>query len=100
MSNVVMVECKNYSSDVANPELDQLIGRMSVNRGKLGILVARTCTDRELFLRRCRDTAQAGQGFIVPLFDDDIHGMLDAIKVYRWQEIDQRLTRIFNQLVQ
>jgi hypothetical protein len=98
-SNLVMVECKNYSSDVANPELDQMIGRFSINRGKLAILIARACNDRVLFIKRCRDTAQAGQGFIIALFDEDIHQMLNAIKAHRVDKIDAQLEARFNELV-
>lgn len=32
-SRFIMVECKNYSRDVANPEIDQVGGRFSANRG-------------------------------------------------------------------
>jgi hypothetical protein len=97
-SNMVMVECKHYASQIANPELDQLSGRFSINRGKLGILVARSGS--ELFIRRCRDTAQDGRGFILPLFDNDIYAMLDAIKNGRRRAIDARLESLFQQLVQ
>lgn len=98
-SNMVMVECKNYGNDVANPELDQLAGRFSINRGKLGILVSRSFTNRDLFISRCRDNANDGRGFIIPLVDDDILAMLEDIRQHRRQAIDARLEAIFNQLV-
>ena len=40
----VAFECKNYSTDVANPEIDQLAGRFSPNRGKVGFLCCRQVT--------------------------------------------------------
>jgi hypothetical protein len=98
-SNMVMVECKNYASDIANPELDQLSSRFSVNRGKFGILIARSCSDRDSFILRCKDTAQDGRGFVVPLFDDDICRMLDAIKELRRDKIDSHLESILAKLM-
>jgi hypothetical protein len=98
-SNMVMVECKNYAGDIANPELDQLVGRFSLNRGRLGILIARTCSDSALFLKRCRDVAQAGNGVVVPIFDTDVIAMLDDIKQHRRQDIDARLSGILTRLI-
>lgn len=71
------MECKNYSSDPANPELDQLAGRFSVNRGKLGLLVCRKLKNKKLFIQRCKDTAQDGRGFIIPLDDSDLKILLN-----------------------
>jgi hypothetical protein len=42
----VFVECKNYSADPANPELDQLTGRFSKRRGEFGFSVCRTIEDK------------------------------------------------------
>jgi hypothetical protein len=42
-SSYVAFECKNYGREVGNPELDQISGRFSVNRGKVGFLL--TCLD-------------------------------------------------------
>ncbi|ENF2316953.1 restriction endonuclease, partial [Escherichia coli] len=68
----IYIECKNYTSDIANPELDQLSGRFSHNRGKVGILICRKITDKQLFRQRCKDTAADGRGFILAIDDDDL----------------------------
>lgn len=72
----IYVECKNYSADPTNPELDQLSGRFSTNRGKVGFLLCRSFNDFERFLDRCRDTYKDGRGLIVPIVDADIIDML------------------------
>jgi hypothetical protein len=68
----VYVECKNYTGDPGNPELDQLAGRFSPLRGQVGLLVCRTLTDKALFIQRCRDTALDRRGYCLPLDDDDV----------------------------
>lgn len=68
----VFVECKNYGTEVGNPELDQLAGRFSPSRGQFGLLVCRRFEDKKLFSKRCRDTAMDRRGYIVPLDDDDL----------------------------
>lgn len=60
----IFVECKNYSRDLGNPELDQISGRFSPLRGKFGIILCRELEDRELMLDRCRDTARDDRGYI------------------------------------
>ncbi|WP_299433872.1 hypothetical protein [uncultured Maribacter sp.] len=75
-SSYIYVECKNYSTDVANPELDQLSGRFSVNNGQVGFLVCRSINNMELFIERCRDTYKDGRGLVIPIVDDDINELL------------------------
>ena len=62
----VPLECKNYGWEVGNPELDQLAGRFSVNRGKVGFLCCREFEDRARFIRRCRDTLVDDRGLVLP----------------------------------
>ncbi|PFM50319.1 hypothetical protein COC59_30810 [Bacillus cereus] len=79
-SQFIFVECKNYASEVANPEIDQLSGRFSPNRGKFGILVCRSIGDMNRFLERCADTYHDHRGMIIPLVDDDFIFLLNEIK--------------------
>lgn len=72
----VAVECKNYAGDPKNPELDQLAGRFSNLQGRVGILCCRSMTKKDLFIERCRDTAVAGNGVILPLDDDDLERLV------------------------
>lgn len=73
---LVFIECKNYGRDVKNPELDQLIGRFSTRRGRLGILSCRKIDNEKLFLARCADTFKDDNGLIIPITDDDIQKCL------------------------
>jgi hypothetical protein len=83
----LFIECKNYSSELGNPELDQLGGRFSPSRGQVGLLVCREFPDKDLFLQRCRDTAKDMRGFILPLDDSDLETLADERKrVLRGQE--------------
>lgn len=68
----VFVECKNYSTDISNPELDQLVGRFSSKRGEFGFVVCRKTNDIDLLLKRCKDLFNDGKGLILPLTDNDV----------------------------
>ncbi|AOI91448.1 hypothetical protein [Burkholderia pseudomultivorans] len=73
----IAAECKNYGREVGNPEVDQLSGRFSPNRGQVGILLCRSVENMDLLMRRCRDTYADNRGLIIPLTDDDLLQMLD-----------------------
>lgn len=72
----VFFECKNYSADPANPELDQLAGRFGDKRGWFGVIVCRRVEDKSLMLKRCKDTLLDGRGWILVFDDDDINQLL------------------------
>jgi hypothetical protein len=79
-ATMLIVECKNYSRDIANPEIDQLLGRFDDNRGYLGIITCRAIDDRALLLKRCQDLAKAKRAFIMIFDDNDLCYFLNARK--------------------
>lgn len=84
----VPFECKNYSGDIANPEIDQLAGRFGQQRGHLGFITCRTITNPHLALARCRDIANEGKGLAMLLTDENIITMLHAVSENRRSAID------------
>lgn len=80
VSRYIFVECKNYSEDPSNPELDQLSGRFSVNSSKAGILVCRSVANKPLMVQRCIDLWKQKNELIVVLSDEEIVGILEGLK--------------------
>ncbi|MEF2549460.1 hypothetical protein VQ045_20200 [Aurantimonas sp. E1-2-R+4] len=99
-SRQIIVECKNYTSDIANEEFDQLSGRFdSRTRGRLGILTCRTVDDIGRIKKRCKDVASAGNGYIIVLTDKDITHMLSLISSLQGEKIDNFLGLKFEQIL-
>ncbi len=80
LAHFIMVKCKNYSNDIGNQELDQLLGRFSKHRGKFGISTSRTSKDYTTLIKRCNDIYRDTDNLIIPLLDKDILHMLEQIK--------------------
>jgi hypothetical protein len=94
----VIVECKNYSRDLANPEIDQIAGRFADHRGWLGLLVCRRNESPDTLLARCRDNAIERHGFILPLDDDSITRMLRLIEAGRRDQVTGILDTLLREL--
>ncbi|MEP3226924.1 MAG: hypothetical protein ABJO01_13190 [Parasphingorhabdus sp.] len=92
-SHVVPVECKNYTREIANPELDQIAGRFSNERGWFGIICCRHLQNKDRFIQRCKNTANAGRGTVLPLDDDDIDRVLEMLGQNRRTSVDEFLNQ-------
>lgn len=97
-SQYIFVECKNYGRELGNPELDQMIGRFSPNRGKFGLIVCRSLRDEALFMKRCSDTYEAQQGIIIPLTDDDVIRLLTELRAGQSHPEDNLLADRFRKI--
>ena len=93
------IECKNYTTDPVNPEIDQLSGRFSRERGRCGILVCRSIENKEIFRQRCKDTANDGRGFIIGLDDSDLEKMVENVLEEYYMPKYDYLKSVFDALV-
>ena len=87
----ILAECKNYTGDPSNPELDQLLARFSPRRGQVGFLICRRIADKDLFIKRCRDAAMDDQGYVVPLDDDDLSTLVKEARAADMEGAQHRL---------
>jgi len=95
----VFVECKNYGTSLGNPEVDQLGGRFSPLRGRVGLLCHRGFGGKKKLVARCRDTALDGRGFIIVLDDQDIGELVESRKANPESVSFQLLQRRFEELI-
>ncbi|MER6220959.1 hypothetical protein ABT189_10235 [Streptomyces sp900105755] len=77
----VFVECKNYATELGNPEIDQICGRFTPSRGKVGILACRSFGDKKRFIQRCQDVARNRNEYVIVLDDDDLRLLVDEVKL-------------------
>lgn len=98
-SAYIMVECKNYSSDPQNTELDQMSWRFSVNRGMFWIITCRDFINKELFYLRCRDTSLDKRWYIIVLDDSDVIHLLTLKAEDKISEIYNFLDNCYKKIV-
>jgi hypothetical protein len=94
----IFVECKNYTGEVANPELDQLSGRFSNRRGKVGILACRTLDQNDAFMKRCADTFEDDRGLIIPITDEDLNAALTNFPSQGAEALEQIIASKYKQI--
>jgi hypothetical protein len=98
-ANKIVVECKNYTNEIANPELDQIVGRFAPSRGLLGFLIARSLDNRTKFIKRCKDSVNQRHGYILLFEDSDILEMLNDIARGSRVSIDIKLEKMFDEII-
>jgi hypothetical protein len=97
-SAFVAFECKNYTREIANPELDQIAGRFSPNRGKVGFVCCRNFENRDLFVARCRDTLRDDRGLVIGIDDTIVSSWLRLIEQGRRRDIDAEVANLVNEV--
>lgn len=94
----IFVECKNYSGKLGNPEADQISGRFSPSRGRVGLLVYRNYSEKTTLRARCRDTAKDDRGWIIALDDSDMEQLVIEAKGGSCTQLGGLLHREFENL--
>lgn len=97
-SQFIIVECKNYSRDIANPELDQLSGRFSTHRGRFGLALCRQVDDMNTLINRCNDIYVHQGHIIIPLTDNDVIEMLQLASQYEERPYEDILQNRFREI--
>ena len=96
----IFVECKNYTSDIANDELGQILMRFSPSRGKVGFILSRSFKNKALFVQRCKDTVNDNRGFVVALDDGDLKQLVedrkDRIDFQEWPHLREKFRELIN----
>jgi len=92
-----IVEVKNYSGDIENPEIDQLIGRLSRTRGSFGMIICRNIDDETAVFKRCQ--TGLNERIILPISDADITEMLSYSANSDEQGIDDLMDRKLQKLL-
>lgn len=98
-ANIIHVECKNYSDDIANAEFDQLLGRFDPNRGRFGLLLYRFADKPAAVLQRAKDAARAGQGIVLPVDDAFVINALSLIENGRRASVDEQIDRLYRSVI-
>ncbi|WP_341365467.1 hypothetical protein [Yoonia sp. BS5-3] len=77
---MIFLECKNYGSEIGNPEIDQIAMRFSAKRGQFGIVFCRNVEKQDRLLERCKAAANDGHGYVVVIDDARLVELVDEVK--------------------
>jgi hypothetical protein len=99
LAREIMVECKNYTEDLANNEIDQMIGRFDPRRGRFGIIACRAVADEERLVDRCRDMFRAQQGAALVFTDQDFVQLLGVHDLQRGAALEAMCRAKFRALM-
>lgn len=95
----IIVECKNYSHDLKNPEFDQLTGRLNDRVGRFGLLLCRSIENEVLLVQRLKDIANSGNGYVIVLTDRDLINLLELKSKKQEDEIDNYLNELLKKVL-
>lgn len=99
LANIIYVECKNYTNEISNPEIDQLVGRFDHVRGRFGMLLFRDSDNLKRLKSRCRDVAKQKNGVALPIDDAFLIKCLEHIENDSRGLIDVELDGLFQEVI-
>ncbi|NQY27558.1 MAG: hypothetical protein HRT92_10345 [Piscirickettsiaceae bacterium] len=99
VANTIHIECKNYTNEIDNPALDQLIGRYDLNRGRVGMLFFRESDNLQKLIKRCGDAAIQRNGLALPIDDNFIIRCLEHIENNERVKIDIELDNLYQKVI-
>ena len=82
-SREVIIECKNYSDDISNPEIDQMAGRFDPRRGRFGMVTCRAIDKPAALAKRLTDVFVAQNGIILCLTDAEVTALITVAPLNR-----------------
>ncbi|MFN0030858.1 MAG: hypothetical protein ACKVOR_01715 [Flavobacteriales bacterium] len=95
----IMIECKNYSEDISNPEIDQMANRLNSRIGMFGIIVCRSVKNPDAVMKKCKDIRNDNKGNLIVLEDIDIAELLNYREENNETAIDNYLVRKLDALL-
>lgn len=95
----IIIECKNYSKEIANPELDQINGRFSAQRGKFGIIFCRRLDNEHHFVKRENDTYRDNRNVIIHITDEILIRLLVAYKENQSLSYDNIISKLVDDVI-
>ena len=75
-SPIIFIECKNYSEDIRNPELQQIETRLNGALGMFGMIVCRKIDNNDELLAKLKDIFHRQRKHIIILNDLDIQKII------------------------
>jgi len=95
---LIMFECKNYTCDINNPELDQIAGRLCDSRGRIGFVLCRTIDQKDYILKKQKDYLKDNK-YIIVLDDQDLLQLLTFKDHNNETELNSFLYEKLNELI-
>ncbi|GAF91690.1 unnamed protein product, partial [marine sediment metagenome] len=72
----IMIECKNYTDDIANPEFHQIQSRLNKRTGLFGMIICRDIDDVELALKRSKHISHSDDKIVITITDPEIKDLI------------------------